>query len=85
MSTIKVVVNETTSAIVLDKYLNPDTQYECYVTATTSAGEGAPSERVTTRTSESGEQWYAYKLQTTYAYNYVYSQYNLFDNPRKMM
>eukprot|EP00731_Ephydatia_muelleri_P034346 Em0056g5a len=52
-STIKVVVNETTSAIVLDKYLNPDTQYECYVTATTSAGEGAPSERVTTRTSES--------------------------------
>ena len=58
-STIKVVVNETTSAIVLDKYLNPDTQYECYVTATTSAGEGAPSERVTTRTSESGEQCYA--------------------------
>ena len=69
MSTIRVVVNETTSAIVLDKDLNPYTQYKCYVTATTSAGEGAPSERVTTRTSESGEQCYACKSQTTCPYN----------------
>ena len=71
VSTIRVVVNETTLAIILDKDLNPYTQYECYVTATTSAGEGAPSERVTIRASESGEQWQAYESLTTYPCDHV--------------
>ena len=36
--------------------LNPYTQYNCYVTANTSVGEGAPSQIVTARTDQSSKQ-----------------------------
>ena len=50
--TIRSVVNRTTLAVT---GLNPYTQYSCYVTANTSAGEGSPSVIVTARTGEEGE------------------------------
>ena len=36
--------------------LTPYTQYNCYVTAYTSAGEGTPSQIVTVRTDQSSKQ-----------------------------
>ena len=51
--TIISVVNGTTLAITLTG-LNPYTQYSCYVTANTSAGEGSPSVIITARTVEGG-------------------------------
>ena len=53
--TIRSVVNGTTLAVPFTTGLNPYTQYSCYVTANTSAGEGNPSVIVTTRTVEGGE------------------------------
>eukprot|EP00731_Ephydatia_muelleri_P007375 Em0003g1623a len=50
---VKVVVNGTTLAVVFSTGLNPYSQYDCYVTASTSVGEGTPSPIITTRTSES--------------------------------
>ena len=51
--TIISVVNGTTLAVTLSG-LNPYTQYSCYVTANTSAGEGSPSKILTMRTGEGG-------------------------------
>ena len=53
--TIRSVVNGTTLAVLFNIGLNPYTQYSCYVSANTSAGEGNPSVIVTTRTVERGE------------------------------
>eukprot|EP00731_Ephydatia_muelleri_P007380 Em0003g1628a len=51
--TARSVVNGTTLAVTFSTGLNPYTQYDCYVTANTSVGEGTPSPIITTRTSES--------------------------------
>ena len=53
--TIRSVVNGTTLAVTFTTGLNPYTNYSCYVTANTSAGEGSPSVIVTARTVEDGE------------------------------
>ena len=65
--TIISLVNGKTLAVTLSG-LNPYTQYSCYVTANTSAGEGSPSMIVTTRTVEGGtlSLIYMYIL-----YNYI--------------
>ena len=52
--TIRSVVNETMLTAIFNTGLNPFTQYNCYVTANTSVGEGPPSQVVNTKTSESG-------------------------------
>ena len=54
--TIRSVVNGTTLTTTFSSGVNPLTNYNCYVTANTSVGEGAPSQVLTTRTSASGEQ-----------------------------
>eukprot|EP00731_Ephydatia_muelleri_P007378 Em0003g1626a len=51
--TARSVVNGTAMAVIFSTGLNPYTQYDCYVTANTSVGEGTPSLVITTRTSES--------------------------------
>eukprot|EP00731_Ephydatia_muelleri_P007444 Em0003g1692a len=51
--TARSVVNGTTLTVTFSTGLNPYTQYDCYVTANTSVGEGTPSPIITTRTSES--------------------------------
>ena len=53
--TVRSVVNGTTLAVTFNTGLNPYTQYSCYVTANTSAGEGKPSVIVTTRTADGGK------------------------------
>ena len=53
--TIRSVVNATTLAVTLNTGLNPYTQYSCYVTANTSAGEGRPSVIITAQTIQDGE------------------------------
>ena len=64
--TIRSVVNGTTLAVTFNTGLNPYTQYSCYVTANTSAGEGNPSVIVvTTRTAEGGETSSYVKFSTT--------------------
>ena len=52
--TARSVVNGTTLTVTFSTGLNTYTQYDCYVTANTSVGEGTPSPIITTRTSESG-------------------------------
>ena len=52
--TVRSVVNGTTLAVTFSTGLNPYSQYDCYVTANTSVGEGTPSSIITTRTLESG-------------------------------
>ena len=52
--TIRSVVNGTTLVTTLTG-LYPYTQYNCYVTANTSVGEGIPSISVTARTAEAGK------------------------------
>eukprot|EP00731_Ephydatia_muelleri_P008093 Em0004g431a len=47
------VVNGTTFTAIIDNDLGPYSQYDCYVTANTSAGEGMASDVMTARTSES--------------------------------
>ena len=53
--TIRSVVNRTTLAVTFNTGLYPYTQYSCYVTANTSAGEGSPSVIVPARTVEGGK------------------------------
>ena len=53
------VVNGTTLTIMLTG-LNPYTQYSCYVTANTSVGEGSPSNVVTVKTAQSGNNMLCY-------------------------
>ena len=52
--TIRSVVNGKMLTTIFNTGLNPFTQYNCYVTANTSVGEGRPSQVVKTKTSESG-------------------------------
>ena len=52
--TIRSVVNGTTLAVAFNTGLNPYTQYSCYVTANTSAGEGSQSLSLLARTAEGG-------------------------------
>ena len=52
--TIISVVNGTTLTAIFNTGLIPFTQYNCYVTANTSVGEGPPSKVISTKTSESG-------------------------------
>ena len=47
-------MNGTTLAVTFNTGLDPYTQYICFVTANTSAGEGSPSMIVTERTVEGG-------------------------------
>ena len=54
--TVRSVVNGTTLATVFTTGLSPYTQYNCYVTANTSVGEGTPSQIVTARTDQSSKQ-----------------------------
>ena len=54
--TLRSVVNGTTLAITFTTGLNPYTQYNCYVTANTSFGEGTPSQIMTARTDQSSKQ-----------------------------
>ena len=53
--TIRSVVNGTTLAVTFNTGLNPYTQYSCYVTANTSAGEGSPSVIATENTVQGGK------------------------------
>ena len=55
--TIRSVVNGTTLAIIFNTGLNPYTQYSCYVTANTSAGEGSPSVIMTAQTVQDGKHF----------------------------
>ena len=50
--TIRSVVNGITLSVTFNTGLNPYTNYSCYVTANTSAGEGGPSVIATARTVE---------------------------------
>ena len=52
--TIRSTVNGATLAVTFTG-LKPYTQYSCYVTANTSAGEGSPSMLVTAQTGNGGE------------------------------
>ena len=54
--TVRSVVNGTTTAVIFNIGLNPYTQYDCYVTANTSVGEGTPSQIVTATTDQYSEQ-----------------------------
>ena len=54
--TVRSVVNGTTLAVILTTGLSPYTQYNCYVTANTSAGEGTPSQIVIAMTDLSSKQ-----------------------------
>ena len=51
---VEVVVNGTVVTTLMTG-LNPYTQYSCYVTANTSAGEGSHSEIITAKTVEGGD------------------------------
>ena len=59
--TIRSVVNGTTLAVTFNTGLSPYTQYCCYVTANTSAGEGHQSNVVTARTGETSEKQFIIK------------------------
>ena len=54
LATVRSVVNGTTLTATITG-LNPYTNYDCYVTANTSVGEGSPSTVATARTDESSE------------------------------
>ena len=49
------VVNGTTLTTIIDHDLGPYSQYDCYVTANTSSGEGMASRVLSARTSELSE------------------------------
>ena len=53
--TIRSVVNGTTLTVAFDTGLSPYTEYSCYVTANTSAGEGSPSALGLARTVDAGK------------------------------
>ena len=53
--TVRSVVSGMKQEIIFRTGISPYTQYECYVTANSSAGEGTPSQIVMIRTSESGK------------------------------
>ena len=51
--TVRSVVNGTALAVAFNTGLTPYTQYNCYVRANTSVGEGPPSQIVTATTDQS--------------------------------
>ena len=53
--TVRSVVNGTTLAVAFTTGLNTYTQYNCYVTANTSVGEGTPSQIMTATTDQSSK------------------------------
>ena len=55
--TVRSVVDGTILAVIFNTGLNPYTQYNCYVTAKTSVGEGTPSQIVTARTDQSSKHY----------------------------
>ena len=57
MASIRSIVNGTSQLAIFNTGLNPYTQYECFVTATTSAGEGVASPILIVRTRQSGENF----------------------------
>lgn len=63
---IRAVVNGTTQTVGFTTGLIPFTQYDCYVTANTSVGEGVPSQVVINRTSDSGRQGLLLECSTNY-------------------
>ena len=54
-ATVRSIVNGTSQLAIFNTGLNPYTQYECFVTANTSAGEGLASPILIVRTGQSGE------------------------------
>ena len=54
--TARSVVNGTTLAVIFTTGLTPYTQYNCYVTANTSVGEGTPSQIMTVTTDQTSKQ-----------------------------
>ena len=54
--TVRSVVNGTTLTTVFTTGLSPYTQYNCYVTANTSVGEGTLSKIITARADQSSKQ-----------------------------
>ena len=50
------IVTGATLATVFSIGITPYTQYNCYVTANTSIGEGTPSQIMTARTDQSSKQ-----------------------------
>ena len=59
--TVRSVVNGSTLAVTFNAGPNPYTQYDCYVTANTSVGEGKSSMMVTSTTVESSKQMHCAK------------------------
>ena len=57
MASIRSIVNGTSQFAIFNTGLNPYTQYECFVTANTSAGEGLASPILMVRTRQSGENF----------------------------
>ena len=55
VSQIALLSDMKTYSVTFGIGLKPYTQYDCYVTANTSAGEGPPSSIQTSRTSPSGK------------------------------
>ena len=72
--TIRSVVNGTTLATTLTE-LSPYTQYNCYVTANTSVGEGSPSVLSTSSTVEGGmlfsAAWYVHLIHVLIRFVFV--------------
>ena len=87
MPTIRSVVYGTTLAVMLTGH-NPYTQYICYVTASTSVGEGSPSTIVTVQTAQSGNNVFSYNrslyLAVTLKLFRLYKGYRLVMNTRYM-
>ena len=52
--TVRSVTSGSSLAVTFTTGLKPYTQYDCYVTASTSVGEGEPSQIVTKNTAETG-------------------------------
>ena len=57
MASIRSIVNGTSQLAIFNTGLNPYTQYECFVTANTSSGEGVASPILIVRTGQSGENF----------------------------
>ena len=55
MASIRSIVNGTSQLAIFNTGLNPYTQYECFVTANTSVGEGLASQILIIRTGQSGK------------------------------
>ena len=56
-ATVRSIVNGTSQLAIFNTGLNPYTQYECFVTANTSVGEGLASPILIVRTGQSSENF----------------------------